>query len=80
MSSKLSPERPHAVVRARRSIENQPYWVLEGTVNEDELLCRNGNGPGNHAVMRWLTLKLAVATPDPQHQVDAGQIEEGKLG
>ena len=74
MSSKLSPERLLAVVRARWGIENSLHWVLDVTKNEDRLRNRTGNGPENLAVMRRLALNLARATPDPHTKSMRGKL------
>jgi predicted transposase YbfD/YdcC len=75
MSSKLSPERLLAVVRAHWSIENSLHWVLDVTMNEDRLRNRTGNGPENLAVMRRLALNLARATPDPHTKSMRGKLK-----
>ena len=74
MSSRLSPERRLAVVRAHRSIGNSLHWVLDVTMNEDGLRNRTGNGPENLAVMRRLALNLARATPDPHTKSMRGKL------
>ena len=75
MSSKLSPERLLAVVRAHWSIGNSLHWVLDVTMNEDRLRNRTGNGPENLAVMRRLALNLARATPDPHTKSMRGKLK-----
>ena len=74
MSSKLSPERLLAVVRAHRGIKNSLHWGIDVTMNEDRIRNRTGNGPENLAVMRRLALNPARATPDPHTKSMRGKL------
>jgi len=47
MSQALTPERFLAVVRAHWGIENGLHWVLDVTMNEDQMRNRKDNGPEN---------------------------------
>jgi predicted transposase YbfD/YdcC len=63
MSQVLTPERFLAVVRAHWSIENGLHWVLDVTMNEDQMRNRKDNGPENLALLRRLALNLAALEP-----------------
>jgi predicted transposase YbfD/YdcC len=63
MSQALTPERFLAVVRAHWGIENGLHWVLDVTMNEDQMRNRKDNGPENLALLRRLALNLAALEP-----------------
>jgi predicted transposase YbfD/YdcC len=63
MSQPLTPERFLAVVRAHWGIENGLHWVLDVTMNEDQMRNRKDNGPENLALLRRLALNLAALEP-----------------
>jgi predicted transposase YbfD/YdcC len=63
MSQALTPERFLAVVRAHWGIENGLHWVLDVTMNEDQMRNRKDNGPENLALLRRLALNLAKLEP-----------------
>ena len=63
MSQILTPERFLAVVRAHWGIENGLHWVLDVTMNEDQMRNRKDNGPENLALLRRLALNLAKLEP-----------------
>jgi predicted transposase YbfD/YdcC len=58
MSQILTPERFLAIVRAHWGIENGLHWVLDVTMNEDQMRNRKDNGPENLALLRRLALNL----------------------
>ena len=64
MSRKLDPERFLRGVRAHWREENSLHWILDVTMNEDNLRNRTGPGPEKLAVMRRLALNLARVKPD----------------
>jgi predicted transposase YbfD/YdcC len=63
MSQALTPERFLAIVRAHWGIENGLHWVLDVTMNEDQMRNRKDNGPENLALLRRLALNLAALEP-----------------
>jgi predicted transposase YbfD/YdcC len=63
MSQILTPERFLAIVRAHWGIENGLHWVLDVTMNEDQMRNRKDNGPENLALLRRLALNLATLEP-----------------
>ena len=63
MSQAFSPERFAAIVRAHWGIENGLHWVLDVTLNEDQMRHRKGHGPENLALLRRLALNLAKLEP-----------------
>ena len=63
MSQILTPERFLAIVRAHWGIENGLHWVLDVTMNEDQMRNRKDNGPENLALLRRLALNLAALEP-----------------
>lgn len=63
MSAPLSPERFGVIARAHWGIENALHWVLDVTMNEDQLRNREGHGPENLALLRRLALNLAKLEP-----------------
>lgn len=63
MSQAFSPERFGAIVRAHWGIENGLHWVLDVTMNEDQLRNRKDHGPQNLALLRRLALNLAKLEP-----------------
>jgi predicted transposase YbfD/YdcC len=63
MSQPLTPERFLAVVRAHWGIENGLHWVLDVTMNEDQMRTRKDNGPENLALLRRLALNVAKLEP-----------------
>jgi predicted transposase YbfD/YdcC len=63
MSQILTPDRFLAVVRAHWGIENGLHWVLDVTMNEDQMRNRKDNGPENLALLRRLALNLAKLEP-----------------
>lgn len=63
LSQTLTPERFLAIVRAHWGIENGLHWVLDVTMNEDQMRNRKDNGPENLALLRRLALNLAALEP-----------------
>ena len=63
LSRVFSPERFGAIVRAHWGIENGLHWVLDVTMNEDQLRNRKDHGPENLALLRRLALNLAKLEP-----------------
>jgi predicted transposase YbfD/YdcC len=63
MSQAFSAERFAAIVRAHWGIENGLHWVLDVTLNEDQMRHRKGHGPENLALLRRLALNLAKLEP-----------------
>ncbi len=63
LSQAFSAERFAAIVRAHWGIENGLHWVLDVTLNEDQLRHRKGHGPENQALLRRLALNLAKLEP-----------------
>jgi predicted transposase YbfD/YdcC len=63
MSQAFSPERFLAIVRAHWGIENGLHWVLDVTMNEDQMRNRKDHGPENLALLRRLALNLAKLEP-----------------
>ena len=63
LSQAFSPERFAAIVRAHWGIENGLHWVLDVTLNEDQMRHRKGHGPENLALLRRLALNLAKLEP-----------------
>ena len=72
MSQAFSPERFAAIVRAHWGIENGLHWVLDVTMNEDQMRHRKSlpsgydprdHGPENLALLRRLALNLAKLEP-----------------
>jgi predicted transposase YbfD/YdcC len=63
MSQAFSPERFAEIVRAHWSIENGLHWVLDVTLNEDQMRNRMDHGPENLALLRRLALNLAKLEP-----------------
>ena len=63
MSQAFSPERFAAIARAHWGIENGLHWVLDVTLNEDQMRHRKGHGPENLALLRRLALNLAKLEP-----------------
>jgi hypothetical protein len=58
-----SQERFAQIVRAHWGIENGLHWVLDVTMNEDQLRNRKDHGPENLALLRRLALNLAKREP-----------------
>jgi len=56
LSTALTPERFHQVVRQHWSVENSLHWRLDVILNEDQDRTRLGNGPYNLAVLRHMAL------------------------
>lgn len=56
LSSELTPERFHEVVRQHWSIENSLHWRLDVVMNEDQDRTRAGNGAQNLAVLRHMVI------------------------
>ncbi len=63
MSQALTPERFGAIVRGHWGIENGLHWVLDVTLNEDQMRNRKDHGPENLALLRRLALNLAKIEP-----------------
>jgi predicted transposase YbfD/YdcC len=63
LSRVFSPERFGEIVRAHWGIENGLHWVLDVTMNEDQLRNRKDHGPENLALLRRLALNLAKREP-----------------
>jgi predicted transposase YbfD/YdcC len=63
MSQAYPPERFLAHVRAHWGIENGLHWVLDVTMNEDQLRNRKDHGPENLALLRRLALNVAKLEP-----------------
>jgi predicted transposase YbfD/YdcC len=63
LSRVFSPERFGEIVRAHWGIENGLHWVLDVTMNEDQLRNRKDHGPENLALLRRLALNLAKLEP-----------------
>ena len=63
MSQAFPPERFLATVRAHWGIENGLHWVLDVTMNEDQMRHRKDHGPENLALLRRLALNLAKLEP-----------------
>ena len=63
MSAVLTPVRLGDVVRSHWSIENSLHWVLDVTMNEDQMRNRKDHGPENLAILRHLALNLAKLEP-----------------
>ena len=63
LSHGVSPERFAQIVRAHWGIENGLHWVLDVTMNEDQMRNRKDHGPENLALLRRLTLNLAKLEP-----------------
>ena len=63
LSQVFSAARFAAIVRAHWGIENGLHWVLDVTLNEDQLRHRKGHGPENLALLRRLALNLAKLEP-----------------
>ena len=63
MSQALTPERFLAIVRAHWGVENGLHWVLDVTMNQDQMRNRKDNGPENLALLRRLALDLAALEP-----------------
>jgi predicted transposase YbfD/YdcC len=63
LSTPLSAERFHDVVRHHWSIENSLHWVLDVTMNEDQSRNHKDHSPENLALLRRLALNLAKLEP-----------------
>lgn len=63
MSQAFTPERFAAIVRAHWGIENGLHWVLDVTMNEDQMRNRKDHGPANLALLRRWALNLAKLEP-----------------
>jgi len=63
MSQALTPERFATIVRAHWGIENGLHWVLDVTLNEDQMRNRKDHGPENLALLRRLALNVAKLEP-----------------
>jgi predicted transposase YbfD/YdcC len=63
LSTPLSAERFHDVVRHHWGIENSLHWVLDVTMNEDRSRNRKDHSPENLALLRRLALNLAKLEP-----------------
>lgn len=63
LSQAFSPERFAEIVRAHWGIENGLHWVLDVTLNEDQMRHRKDHGPENLALLRRLALNLARLEP-----------------
>ena len=63
LSRVFSPERFGEIVRAHWGIENGLHWVLDVTMNEDQLRNRKDHGPENLALLRRLALNVAKLEP-----------------
>jgi predicted transposase YbfD/YdcC len=63
LSQPFSPEHFAAIVRAHWGIENSLHWVLDVTLNEDQMRHRKDHGPENLALLRRLALNLAKLEP-----------------
>lgn len=63
LSQAFPPERFGAIVRAHWGIENSLHWVLDVTMNEDQMRNRKDHGPENLALLRRLALNLAKIEP-----------------
>jgi predicted transposase YbfD/YdcC len=63
LSQAFSADRFAAIVRAHWGIENGLHWVLDVTLNEDQMRHRKGHGPENLALLRRLALNLAKLEP-----------------
>ena len=63
LSTPLPAERFGQVVRQHWGIENSVHWVLDVTMNEDQLRHRAGHGAENLALLRRLALNLARLEP-----------------
>jgi predicted transposase YbfD/YdcC len=63
LSTPLSAERFHDVVRYHWGIENSLHWVLDVTMNEDQSRNRKDHSPENLALLRRLALNIAKLEP-----------------
>jgi predicted transposase YbfD/YdcC len=67
-SQALTPERFATIVRAHWGIENGLHWVLDVTLNEDQMRNRKDHGPENLALLRRLALNVGrVEVPVTRH-------------
>lgn len=63
LSQAFMPARFASIVRGHWGIENSLHWVLDVTMNEDQLRNRKDNGPQNLAILRHLALNVARLEP-----------------
>jgi hypothetical protein len=53
----------NVIVRSHWGIENQPHWVLDVVMDEDQARNCKDHGPHNLALLRKLALNLAKLEP-----------------
>jgi predicted transposase YbfD/YdcC len=63
LSAAFPAARFNAIVRSHWAIENSLHWVLDVTMNEDQLRNRLDHGPENLAILRHLALNVAKLEP-----------------
>jgi len=63
------------IVRKHWSIENQLYWVLNVTFNEDHSRVRKDQSPENLAVLRHLALNLLKQEKTAKGGIHAKQLQ-----
>ena len=63
LSAPVTPERPNAVVRHHREVENRLHWRLDVVMNEEQDRTRLGHGPQNLAVPRHMALNAMQQGP-----------------
>ena len=77
LSQTLTPERFLAIVRAHWGSENGLHWVLDVTMNEDQMRNRKDNGPENLALLRRLALNLAALEPSKDSRAASSNAPDG---
>ena len=63
LSAAFTAARFNDIVRSHWAIENSLHWVLDVTMNEDQMRNRLDHGPQNLAMLRHLALNLAKLEP-----------------
>jgi predicted transposase YbfD/YdcC len=63
LSTAFPAARFNAIARSHWAIENSLHWVLDVTMNEDQLRNRLDHGPENLAMLRHLALNVAKLEP-----------------